>query len=118
MNKWTYRKIKKAIINVKNRNHSRRKIGLTTRPKQKTHRIAYKIVETRKQRRNKMIIIRKRVPFEYNHLVLQPKKTDLGALFYLTFKEDNATETRPEAYTRLKDSVWDFPIKNKKRKIE
>jgi len=95
-----------------------KKIKSTKLPKLRTQNYAYKIVETKKQRRNKTIIVRKRVPYKYDHLGLNPKKSNLGTLFYLSFKEDSNQETKSEAYTRLKDSVWDFPIKNKKRKIK
>ena len=83
----------------------------------------YRLVETCKQRRNKTIIIRKRVLVPFEAQKIKSGKTDLGALFYLTFKADekDQQETRPEAYTQLKDSVWDFPVKpesNRKRKLD
>jgi len=83
----------------------------------------YRLVETCKQRRNKKVIIRKRVLVPFETQKIKPGKADLGALFYLTFNVDEKgqQETRPEAYTRLKDSVWDFPVKpenNRKRKLD
>lgn len=113
ISKWIYKKIKRVATKIKTRKQYRRKIRFVMQPRQKKQKIAYKIVETKKQRRNKIVITRKRIPFEYNPLEVQPKKTELGALFYLTFKGDDAEETKPEAYTRLKESIWDFPIKKK-----
>ena len=76
----------------------------------------YKIVETKKQRRNKVIIIRKRVPAKYVSNNLVTKDPNIGALFYLSIKdkEDGGIETSSENYTSLKESVWDFPIKKRK----
>lgn len=113
---WIHKKIKTIANRIKQRNANQKKIKFTKKPKQKIQKNAYKIVETKKERRNKMIIIRRRIPIDYNPLELQPKKTDLGALFYLTFKNDNNQETKSEAYTILKGSVWDFPVENKRRK--
>jgi len=112
---WIRKKIKTIVNRAKQRNAHRKKIKFAQKPKQKIQKSAYKIVETKKERRNKTIITRRRIPIDYNPLELQPKKTDLGALFYLTFKNDNAQEANPEAYTRLKNSVWDFPIQSKGR---
>ena len=113
---WTHKKIKTIVNRAKQRNTLPKKIKFTQKPKQKIQKNAYKIVETKKERRNKTIIIRRRIPIDYNPLELQPKKTDLGALFYLTFKNDNAQETKHEAYTILKDSIWDFPTEKRRRK--
>ena len=97
--RWIYKKIKSAKLPIK-----------------KNQNKCYKIVETKKQRRNKIIIIRKRVPFEYNPLELNSKKANLGTIFYLTFKEDSNQETKSEAYTIIKDSIWDFPTEKRRRK--
>ena len=83
----------------------------------------YMLVETCKQRRNKTIIIRKRVLVPFEAQKIESGKPDLGALFYLTFNADEKDQqgTRSEAYTQLKDSVWDFPVKpesNRKRKLD
>lgn len=77
---------------------------------------AYRIVETCKRRRNKIIIIRKRVLVPFESQYIQPTKADIPALFYLTFKDDEQGKqmSRPEAYTILKKSAWDFPVKHKK----
>ena len=51
------------------------------------------------------------IPFETQEI--KSGQPDLGALFYWTFKADgkDQQEIRPEAYSKLKDSVWDFPVK-------
>ena len=97
--KWTHKKIKSIEF-----------------LKHNTQKKVYKIVETKKQRRNKIIIIRKRVPFKYDPLEPYHKKANIGTIFYLSFKGDNDIETKAEAYTILKDSIWDFPTEKRRRK--
>ena len=108
---WTGKNIKKA----KKHRIQLKKIKIIKHPWRKTCEIGYKIVETKKQHRNKIIITRRRVPIDYNPLELQSKKTDLGALFYLTFKDDSNTETKPEVYTQLKESILDFPTEKRRK---
>ncbi len=77
--------------------------------------IFYKIVETRKQRFNKIIITRKRVPYYYINdsvfSVLKPKK----AIYYLSLKDDSqgGTFIKKTAHRGLDESVWDFPFHKK-----
>jgi len=72
----------------------------------------YQLIETRKKRRNKIIIVRKRVLIPYDIQKLTSKKPDIGTIYYMALKEDedDKQKTKPEAYTKLKDSVWDFPV--------
>jgi len=76
----------------------------------------YKVVEICKHRRNKTVIIRKRV---FNQLELWPLKSaknDKPALFYLTLNENEGQqENEPETYIRSKKSVWDFPVDYKEK---
>ena len=78
---------------------SYKKISSVELPRFKNKNKCYKIVETKKQRRNKMIIVRKRVPFEYHTTDLSSNPTNLGTLYYLSFKEGENQETNNEAYT-------------------
>lgn len=77
----------------------------------------YRLVETCKKRRNKTIIIRKRLLVPLKTYYMQPGAIDTPALFYLTFKDTDECKNvvKPEAYTILKKSIWDFPVKNKKK---
>jgi len=113
---WTHKKIKAIVNRAKQLNAHPKKIKFTQKPKQKIQKNAYKIVETKKERRNKIIIIRKRVPFKYDPLEPYHKKANIGTIFYLSFKGDNDIETKSEAYTILKDSIWDFPTEKRRRK--
>lgn len=92
------------------------KIKSITLPRKKKQYKCYKIVEITKQKRNKIVIIRKRVQFEYNKFTQNLNRAKLGKIYYLTLKDGNNQETKQEAYTILKDSVWDFPIEREKRK--
>ena len=73
--------------------------------------IAYKIVETKKKKRNKIIITRKRVPIEKN---INFENRDLNPSIYycrLVPEENKICEKKIIGHTRLKDSIWDFPHK-------
>ena len=74
----------------------------------------YRIIETCKQKGNKTIIVRKRVLVPIDKQLLNPVRNDLGSLFYITFKDDSFKNFKTEAYSRLKKSVWDFPLKKQK----
>jgi len=118
--KWTKKTTISIIFRI--RLWKRNRIAISRKSQIELKKV-YRLVEKCKQRRNKTIIIRKRVlvPFETQEIKSGPP--DLGALFYLTFKADekDQQETRSEAYTQLKNSVWDFPVKhegNRKRKLD
>lgn len=74
--------------------------------------IFYKIVETRKQRFNKVIITRRRVPYYYiNENVfssIRPKKS----IYYLSLKDDEhgGTFIKKTSHKALDESIWDFPV--------
>lgn len=76
----------------------------------------YKLVETRKQHRNKTIIIRKRVPVNINDKSQQ-------TIFRLPSDlcENYNSENKETTGKHLKKSIWDVPVKleegNKKWKI-
>lgn len=116
--------VKCSSKKVKNRfrnshQHKIQKIAVFSkkRPNKIKNSTCYKIVETKKQRWNKTIITRRRVPVGYKTGNMQVKRNNLGALFYLTFKFDETgnQEIKPEEYCTIKKSVWDFPIeKNEK----
>lgn len=65
----------------------------------KKNNIGYKIVETKIQYANKTIIVRKRIPF-----------------YYISGdNEKNISENHiPESHDFIKDSIWDFPVREKK----
>jgi len=97
--------------------NKRKKKKIIIKYKLKDPVFGHKIVEIKKQRRNKTIIIRKRVPFFYDTKNIQPKINKNAALFYMALKTDKNGnhETKPETYTHLKESVWDFPIEKRKK---
>jgi hypothetical protein len=73
--------------------------------------LSYKIVETKKIRRNKVIITRKRVPISINYS--SKNKIKKPSLYYLSLKsnQEESTDTRIDVYSNLKESIWDFPVK-------
>ena len=82
-------------------------------PKDQSYVKCYRLVEKRKNRRNKVIIIRRRIPFKIDIGDLVPQKDDLEQLIHLTF-ESGVYYTHQKRTTddhRLKDSIWDFKTK-------
>ena len=69
--------------------------------------IGYKIVETKKQKRNKVIITRKRMPITISNL--SKNKIKKPCIYY--YKINLEKKTKVKKYSKLKDSVWDFPLK-------
>ena len=72
----------------------------------------YRIVEKKKQRGNKNIVIRKRVPFKIDISQINSSKTDLEHLITFTFESGiyfNRQKTTEDH--KLKPSIWDFKIK-------
>ncbi len=75
--------------------------------------IAFKIVETKKQKKNKVVIVRKRVPIEQN-INFNFKQINLRpSLYYCSLHpdENKVCEKKIIGHVKLKKSVWDFPIK-------
>ena len=83
----------------------------------KKKKYAYKIVETKKVKRNKVIIIRRRVPLDLRIGNTQFEPIRKGAVYYLSIKKDEngIDEIKPVAYPGLRSSVWDFPIGRKRK---
>lgn len=70
----------------------------------------FKIVETKKQRKNKVIITRKRIPIKST---IRFKKNIASSCLYF-FNLDNKNELdepKIKGHTILKESIWDFPHK-------
>jgi len=112
---YLYLSLKKSFYNFRSWND---KIRHYSRKNLKNKKKVYRLVETCKKRRNKTIIIRKRVlaPFEPKNFI--HNNTNLNGLFYVSITNDEhgKDKTRPESYVILKDSVWDFPISSKKKR--
>jgi len=104
---YLYLSLKKSFCNFRNWNNKRR---YYSRKNLKNKKKVYRLVETCKKRRNKTIIIRKRVlvPFEPKNFIHNNVS--------LNNDEHGKNKTRPESYVILKDSVWDFPISSKKKR--
>jgi hypothetical protein len=78
----------------------------------------YKLVEIRKQRGNKTIVIRKRIPIKYgNGEIKQHQKIVQQTLFDLQFEfgGDCAFETRTIPDRQLKSSIWDMPVESEEK---
>jgi hypothetical protein len=107
--------IKKVTISIR-----KTKKNKTTKPivkpkkqiKNIEENIGFKIIEKKRQRRNKTIITRKRVPINYKLKKSQMREINLCALYYLSIKDDETgiQEIDKEKYCSIKKSVWDFPI--------
>jgi hypothetical protein len=78
----------------------------------------YKLVEIRKQRGNKTIVIRKRIPIKYdNGEIKQHQKIVQQTLFDLQFEfgGDCIYETRAIPDRQLKSSIWDMPVESEEK---
>lgn len=75
--------------------------------------IGYKIIETKKERRNKVIIIRKRVPIKLNINI--NTRNEKPSLYYYNLKteKDKNCKSNISEYIKIKRSVWDFPLEKK-----
>ena len=77
----------------------------------------YKIVETKKEKKDKTIIIRRRVPIDnIIEKSLLPNDNIKGLYFLKVHSSENGSEIiEPVEHVGMKKSVWDFPLKKKKR---
>lgn len=90
--------------------HNRKIYSLKNSLKQNSDLIGYKIVEFKKEKKNKIVIVRKRIPYILDSLDIKNKKSDVGSLYYLSVHDEDQ-DVSAESYARLKKSVWDFPHK-------
>jgi len=110
-----YIKIKSSLIKIKNWLIFKRDLRIIKRNfKINTNKkgYSYKIVETKKQKGNKTIIIRKRVPFYFDINSYKSDLNNINGVFYLSEKDRNTEESNH--YFLVKKSIWDFPIEDKK----
>jgi len=114
-------KLKKLLLNIIEFFKTKRELSSRYKAAVKKHRkrkdISYKIVETKKQRRNKTVIVRRRVPsyFDASGLVVKSNNA-MGNIYYLSLNEEpeqENTQIKHDSYTILKKSVWDFPVEDK-----
>ncbi len=113
--KWIYIKIQSSFIKIKNwfvfkidPKMIKRNFKIKTNKKV----YSYKIVETKKQRGNKTVIIRKRVPFYFDINSYKSGLNNFDGVFYLSENDRNVIDS--EHYFFVKKSIWDFPIEDKK----
>lgn len=115
--KWFYIKTRSAFIKIKNWfvfKRDLKRINRNIKIKANKKGYSYKIVETKKQRRNKTVIIRKRVPFYFDVNSYKPGLNNINGVFYLSEKDKNTVDS--EYCLFVKESIWDFPIQDKKLK--
>ena len=113
--KWTYIKTKTILIQLKkwiSFKKDLRKIKKNMKLRFKKKDISYKIVETKKQKGNKTIITRKRVPFYFDINSYKSELSNMHGVFYLSEKEKDTKNS--EYYYFVKKSIWDFPVQDKK----
>lgn len=115
-----YHKLKEKKSNISHKLYlkkiQKRKRLTHAQKKQISKNKSYRIVETCKRRKNKTIIVRKRVLLPFGENLIRPTK-GIPSIYFLSVKDDENGKqiTKPEAYTILKKSVWDFPAQNKKK---
>jgi hypothetical protein len=113
--RWLHIKTKSTLIKIKNWlafKKDLRKIKKSIRFRYKRKDLGYKIVETKKQRGNKTVITRKRVPFYFDINSYKSELNNISGIFYLSEKDKNAATS--EYCYFVKKSIWDFPVHDKK----
>ena len=103
--------INKEIYKISYKEYEKVKKRIDVFIKSRQKNIAFKIVETKKQKRNRVIIVRKRVPIG-SKIDFTP--TDSRPSIYycsLNPEENKSCEKKIIGHVKLKKSIWDFPIK-------
>ena len=101
---------------LKEKKEIRKRYKIVVKRHRKRKDLSYKIVETKKQRGNKTIIVRRRVPAYFDTSSLVPKTSNMASVYYLSLDEESekqTTQVKHDSYTTLKKSVWDFPLDDK-----
>lgn len=106
----------KILTFFKTKKEAKKRYKAVVKRNRKQKDIGYKIIETKKQRGNKTIIVRRRVPsyFDTTHLVA--KTNPVGSIYYISLDKESEQENtgiKHNSYSILKKSVWDFPIQDK-----
>jgi hypothetical protein len=115
---WTNKKLNGTIDRLHHWKKQVRSKSSEIRLNQTKKNPRYKLVEVRKQRGNKTIVIRKRIPIKYgNGEIKQHQKIVQQTLFDLQFEFDgNCTyETREIPDRLLKSSIWDMPVESEEK---
>lgn len=112
--KKIFRKTKiqfRNIINYLKRINPISSLKLKALNLEKRNNKAYKIVESKKQRRNKVIIVRKRVPI--NNKIESKIVKNSACFYYINLDSDDKKDgiLQINRHISLKKSIWDFPFK-------
>ena len=116
---WTNKKINGTIDELHHWKKQVQSKSSEIRLNQTKQSSRYKLVEVRKQRGNKTIVIRKRIPIKHNNgEIKQHQKIVQQTLFDLQFEfgEDITCETRAIPDGQQKSSIWDMPFDSEEKK--
>jgi hypothetical protein len=115
---WTNKKLNGTIDRLHHWKKQVRSKSSEIRLNQTKQSPRYKLVEVRKQRGNKTIVIRKLIPIKYgNGEIKQHQKIVQQTLFDLQseFGVDCTYETRAIPDRSLKSSIWDMPVESEEK---
>ncbi len=115
---WTNKKLNGTIDRLHHWKKQMRFKSSEIRLNQTKQNPRYKLVEIRKQRGNKTIVIRKRIPIKYdNGEIKQHQKIVQQTLFDLQFEFGGNCiyETRAIPDRQLKSSIWDMPVESEEK---
>ena len=115
---WTNKKLNGTIDGLHHWKKQARSESSEIRLNQTKQSPRYKLVEVRKQRGNKTIVIRKRILIKYgNGEIKQHQKIVQQTLFDLQFEfgGDCTYETRAIPDRQLKSSIWDMPVESEEK---
>jgi len=115
---WTNKKLNGTIDGLHHWKKQVRSKSSEIRLNQTKQSPRYKLVEVRKQRGNKTIVIRKRTPIKYgNGEIKQHQKIVQQTLFDLQFEfgGDSTYKTRAIPDRQLKSSIWDMPVESEEK---
>jgi len=111
---WANKKLN--AIDEKDNRREKQKDSIFSKTKSKYTKqcLQYRLIETRKQRGNKTIVIRKRIPIKPNNGEVQIQGIGQKTLF--EFGCDNSELIVGTSYKPKISSIWDVPIENEEKK--
>jgi len=115
---WTNKKLNGTIDRLHHWKKQVRSKSSEIRLNQTKQSPRYKLVEVRKQRGNKTIVIRKLIPIKYGSgEIRQHQKIVQQTLFGLQseFGKECTYETREIPDRQLKSSIWDIPVESEEK---
>ncbi len=111
---WANKKLNTIADKGNRREKQKNSIFSKTKPKYTKQCLQYRLIETRKQRGNKTIVIRKRIPIKPNNCEVQIQGIGQKTLF--EFGCDYSESIGGTSYKPTISSIWDVPVETEEKK--